>query len=207
MRNGWWKKGIFVLFILAVLGGVFFCANTEEMQKSVAENVLRLHVVANSDSDYDQKVKLQVRNRILKDCGYLFQDCQTSRQSAQVARQQAIKIRKAAEEELRKNGVLQPVSVRVEDWRFPTKEYGAVRLPAGEYTALNVRIGTAQGRNWWCVLYPPLCLTGDAVKADEETLEQLRQTLTAEEYAWVTSADEIQVNVKFKLLELLEQWF
>ena len=206
MKNGWWKSGVVVLLLLGVLGGVFFCARTADEQKSVAEDVLRPHIVANSDSDYDQKVKLEVRNRILKDCGYLFQDCQTSRESAHVAEQQAMKIHKAAEDELRKHGVLQPVSVRVEECRFPTKEYGTVRLPAGSYTALNVRIGTAQGKNWWCVLYPPLCLTGDAVKADEETLKKLRQTLTAEEYALVTETEEIQIHVKFKLLELLGKW-
>lgn len=207
MRNGWWKKGVFVLLMLGVVGGVFFCARTAGMQNAVAEGVLRLHIVANSDSDYDQSVKLKVRNRILADCGYLFQDCRTAEESALVAKRHSREIQKAAEAELRKYGVLQPVSVRVEETRFPTKEYGAVRLPAGAYTALNVRIGTAQGRNWWCVLYPPLCLTGDAVKADEETLKQLRQTLTAEEYALVTQTDEIQVHVKFKLLELLGKWF
>lgn len=207
MRKEQWKRVTYVLLTIGVLGGVFFGAHVERMQKTVAKQVLRLHIVANSDTPYDQNVKIKVRNRILEDCGYLFMNCRTARESAAAAKQNAPQIRKAAEAELWKNGVLQPVTVRVEECRFPTKEYGAVRLPAGVYTALNIRIGTAQGKNWWCVLYPPLCLTGDTVKADEETLKKLRQTLTAEEYALITETEEIQVNVKFKLLEILEHWF
>ncbi|MEE1013014.1 MAG: stage II sporulation protein R [Clostridia bacterium] len=198
---------LFFCLTLTVLAAVFTCAHVQGMQDAISQQVLRLHIVANSDSDFDQGIKLKVRNRILTDCGYLFSHCRTAQESAAVARQNTALLRRTAEDELRRQGVLQPVAVQVGACAFPTKEYGGVRLPAGNYTAVNIRIGTAGGKNWWCVMYPPLCLTGDAVKADADTLALLRQQLTAEEYALVTESQDIQVNVKFKLAEVLGRWF
>lgn len=201
------RQAVAAVLCLWVLLGVVVCADVAKEQEAVAGQVLRLHIVANSDSAYDQEIKLQVRNRVLKDCGYLFQNCKNAEEAASIARLNSGRIRKIAQEELRKNGILQPSSVYVQPRNFPSKEYGGIRLPAGQYTALTIRIGTARGQNWWCVMYPPLCLTGDAVKADEETLKKLQQTLTAQEYALVTETEEIQVNLKFKIAEILGRWF
>lgn len=186
-----------------ILIGVFACLHVQAVQSGVREEVLRLHIVANSDTDCDQGVKLKVRNRILEDCGMLFADCTSQEEAATIARERSGLLCRVAEDALRENGMFYPVSVQVEECRFPTKSYGGVRLPAGKYTAVNLRIGAGMGQNWWCVMYPPLCLTGDAVKADEKTLSKLRQELSAEEYALVTETSSVRVKVKFRIAEWL----
>ncbi len=192
--------------IILLLSTVFAC-HVSNTQSAVAEQVFRLHIIANSDTPQEQALKLQVRDRILADCGHLFLGCNNARDAANVARRNSALLQQTAKQELQRHGVLQPVFVSVETCKFPTKSYGSVRLPAGKYTALNLRIGTGAGQNWWCVMYPPLCLTGDTVLADEETLALLRQRLSAEEYALVTKPDDIHVTMKFKLAELLARWF
>ncbi|MBQ2614927.1 MAG: stage II sporulation protein R [Clostridia bacterium] len=202
-RNRWF----FCVGATLILTGVFACLRVQALQSGVREEVLRLHIVANSDTPCDQAVKIKVRNRILQDCGMLFADCASQEEAASIARERSGLICRVAEKALRENGVFYPVSVRVEECRFPTKSYGGVRLPAGRYTAVNLRIGAGMGQNWWCVMYPPLCLTGDAVKADEQTLAQLRKELSAEEYALVTETSSIQVKVKFRIAEWLGKRF
>lgn len=197
----------FFLGAVMLLFGVIFLTHIEGMQTAVSDQVLRLHIIANSDSPQEQALKLQVRDRILKDCSHLFADCNSAADAAAVARRNSALLQRTAKDELQRHGVLQPVSVWIGPRRFPTKTYGSVRLPAGEYTSLNLRIGTGSGQNWWCVMYPPLCLTETAVTADEETLSILKKELSAEEYALVTETEDIQINVKFKLAEILGRWF
>ncbi len=201
------KNLLFCIGATLILSGVFACLSVQALKTGVREEVLRLHIVANSDTPCDQAVKLKVRNRILQDCGTLFADCTSREEAAKIAREKSGLLCRVAEKALRENGVFYPVSVRVEECQFPTKSYGGVRLPAGRYTAVNLRIGAGAGQNWWCVMYPPLCLTGDTVKADEATLLKLRQELSAEEYALVTETNTIQVKVKFRLAEWLGKRF
>lgn len=197
----------FCLAAIALLFAVIGISHVKGVQTAVAGRVLRLHIIANSDSPKEQALKLQVRDRILTDCSPLFTDCKSAQEAAKVARQNITLLRQTAQKELLRHGVLQPVSVWVGERRFPTKAYGSVRLPAGTYTALNLRIGTGAGQNWWCVMYPPLCLTGSTVSADEDTLKRLRKELSAEEYALVTETKDIHVTMKFKLAELIGTWF
>lgn len=196
----------FGLAAIALLLGVIGFTYINGMQTAVANQVFRLHIIANSDSPEEQALKLQVRDRILTDCSHLFSQCSSAEDAAAVAKRNLLLLQATARDELLRHGVLQPVSVWVGERRFPTKAYGSVRLPAGTYTALNLRIGTGAGQNWWCVMYPPLCLMGDAVSADEDTLAALRKELSAEEYALVTETEDIYINVKFKLAELIGKW-
>lgn len=198
---------VFSLSALLLLFGILFLSHLSCLQTKVADKVFRLHIVAGGDTPNEQSLKLRVRDRLLTDCGHLFDGCQTAEDAVAVAERNLPILKQTAEDELRHHGVLQPVSVWVGERRFPTKSYGTVRLPAGRYSSLNLRIGTGAGQNWWCVMYPPLCLSGSAVCADAETLAALRQTLTAEEYELLTDSSDLCVRFKFKLTELLGSRF
>lgn len=196
-------------FVLSAV--VIFTAGTvghiQGLNCDIADSVLRLHVIANSNSVYDQEIKLKVRDGILKDCGYLFYGCKNPSEAAGIAKRNTDVITASALKTLFENGVVSSVDTRVEQCSFPTKEYGTVRLPSGRYTAVNVKIGAASGRNWWCVMYPPLCLTASGVTADDKTMEVLRSELSEEEYDLITQSDEIKINLKFKLAEIIGRYF
>ena len=198
------KFRILFFFAVGIIGILIFAAVSHH---HIASNVLRLHVIANSDITCDQLLKLQVRDRILKDYGDLFRTCQTAKEAEAVAENYRESILASAQDELLQYGCDTPVSVSVTPCKFPTKSYGGIRLPAGVYTALQVRIGAAEGHNWWCVLYPPLCLSQGSLSADPEALSKLRSHLTENEYNTLCSEDTISVRFQFKLLELLGKYF
>ncbi len=204
------RKTIGLLAVLVsslLLTGVALGSWAEKTQKEIAGGVLRLHVIANSDCAIDQTLKINVRDKILEECGYLFRDVASVRKATQRAESACGKIKVVAERELRRQGFFYPVTVKVEENYFPTKDYGGVRLPAGKYQALQVKIGSYAGQNWWCVLYPPLCLTEGSVKADDKTQDLLRKELSAQEYALITQTENMEIRTKFYLLEIIGKYF
>lgn len=195
---------IFVMVLLSVflVGGV-----VGSRQGNLSGNLLRLHIVGNTDSSSDQELKLLVRDSILTEYKHIFARAQTALDAISYAQSSAVDMQKTAENTLRKHGCFAPVSVRVEETHFPTKNYGSVSLPAGKYAAVNVRIGKAAGENWWCVLYPPLCLTQGTVNADQESLRILKKALSPEEFALLTRPDKVTFRMKFKIMELFGKIF
>ena len=139
---------------------------SDSMQEKVAQNVLRLHVLANSDSDADQELKLKVRDRLLRESRSLFINCETPEESKAVFLREKETLTKAAEEEIRKNGFSYPVTLSLEKTYFPTKYYDGIAFPCGEYEAVRAEIGKAEGQNWWCVMFPPLCFVDGSVSSD-----------------------------------------
>ena len=128
----------------------------------IEDSVLRLHIVANSDSDEDQALKLKVRDEVVERCGFLFENCVSAEQSIKTAADNIGFIKYVAEQVITENGYNYDADCQVTQCSFPTKQYerpgdGVVSLPRGEYNALNIKIGAAKGKNWWCVMYPPLC--------------------------------------------------
>ena len=121
------------------------------------EHTLRLHVLANSDSEQDQQLKLAVRDAVLQQLAPLSSAQDKAQALQQLARRLPV-LRQTAEQVLRQNGCGDAVRVRICDMWFSQRSYGDATLPAGRYTALRVEIGQAAGQNWWCVLYPQLCL-------------------------------------------------
>ncbi|MCI8869812.1 MAG: stage II sporulation protein R [Lawsonibacter sp.] len=168
-------------------------------QQQLAGRVIRLHVIANSDSPQDQALKLAVRDRVLARAEDLY--------PAGASREEALELLAAHLPELAREGQAaveewggaQPVSARLEECWFPTKEYENFSLPAGEYTALRIVIGEGEGQNWWCVAFPPLCLG-----AASQTVEQAAQagSFTPEQAALMTGENGGYV-LKFKSMELL----
>lgn len=144
---------IFISITLAILLSVFPTA--EDMQ--IYDKVIRLHVLANSNSEEDQALKLKVRDGILTTVEALTDSCQTKEEAEAVLRENADIIKAKAEQVLGENGSDASVEILIGQEKYPTREYGSLRLPSGEYCSLRVMLGEAEGKNWWCVLFPPLC--------------------------------------------------
>ncbi len=162
----------------------------------IRNSVLRLHVIANSDSDEDQALKLKVRDAMLKTGAELFSGSADVTSAESIAKDEISKLEKTAESVLRENGCQDEVRIEVGKSRFPTKTYGNVTLPAGKYEAVKVIIGAGEGHNWWCVMFPPMCLPA----AQGET--KLEDVLTTDEIKLVTS--EPKYEIRFKIIEWYE---
>ena len=133
-------------------------ARFQAVCRQVRADTLRLHIVANSDSAQDQALKLRVRDSMLQEVSALFEKVPDQAQAVQTAHRQLPRLQAAAERAVRENGSRQQVRVRLVRMRFPTTHYEGFSLPAGEYDALRIELGKAAGHNWFCVLYPGLCL-------------------------------------------------
>ena len=191
-----------LLMMVGVMGG--FYGRKKIVQEQIAEKVLRFHVLANSNSEEDQKLKLQVRDAI----GGLLQE-----KMAQVENREECekfitewipKIEQTAAAVIEENGYDYSVCARLEETDFPVKTYGAYTFPAGRYEALRVTIGEGAGENWWCVLYPNMCFRGSVYEVvEEDAKEELREVLDPQEYADVFQRGRYQV--RFKLLEILRR--
>ena len=188
---------------LLLLGavGVFLLSGavSVQTQSALAERVVRLHVLANSDSEADQALKLTVRDAVLAETEVLLDGAETREDAAGILETQLPHLRQVAERTLAERGSADPVEVRLETAEFPTKTYDGFALPAGEYLALRVLIGEAAGQNWWCVVFPPLCTAaaaemGETAVAAGMSGEQVR--LITEEEGYV---------LKFKCVELWQQ--
>jgi len=166
---------------------------------AVREEVLRLHILANSDSDADQKLKLRVRDRVLAETGELFSGAESLEKAQSLARDNLQKIEAAAKDEISKSGFNYDVSAGLCRMYFETRHYDGYTLPAGMYDAVRVEIGSAEGKNWWCVMFPPICL-GSAMVKDE-----LEKVLSESGEDVITGTQKYKA--KFFIVELFERWF
>lgn len=174
-------------------------------EREVYDTVVRLHVLANSDSSEDQTLKLQVRDAVLRVSAPLVEDCTTQAQAVDALSSHLEELTSAAREEIRSQGYDYPVTVLLGEESYPTRVYESCAFPAGEYVSLRVCIGAARGENWWCCLFPPLCLSSATSTARNQ--EAFLQTgLTKEQYGIITETDKVKYKVRFKLLEVLEAW-
>ena len=188
-----WEAALLLAFGLTLTAGVWASAS----ESALAEQVLRLHVVANSDSERDQALKLLVRDAVLARASELL-DGVSDRQSAeQVLAPHLDELVRSAEEALAAEGCGDAVTVALADQWFPTKEYDGFSLPAGQYRALRVTIGEGEGRNWWCVVFPPLCL-GTVTEKSVETVAG--ETMSDGQVALITGQDGGYV-LKFRFIE------
>ncbi len=169
---------------LAVLLGIVLAAFLSNVAAfgqecdAVRADVVRLHILANSDSPADQQVKLRVRDRILADVGGVFAGPQTQADAKEAARQNLPAIESAARAALDEAGVDAPVRAELCRMYFTTRQYDDLMLPAGDYDAVRVTIGEGAGHNWWCVMYPPICVSA-AMAEDMPAFEEI-ETLNSE---------------------------
>ena len=169
-------------------------------QRDLADRVVRLHVLANSDSEEDQALKLLVRDAVLERATALLERTESRAEAETLLRESLPELEAIGEETVRANGYSYDVAAELEDTSFPTKDYDGFSLPAGEYLALRILIGAGAGQNWWCVVFPPLCT---AASADvPETA--LAAGLTEDQVSLMTEEDSGYV-LKFKAVEWWEQ--
>jgi len=164
--------------------------------EQVRENVLRLHIIANSDSDADQKVKLAVRDALLSEFSNLFDGASTLEEAGTLAEENIPKLQQIAKSTLEHNGFDYSVKVEVAPSDFGTRVYSdKLTLPAGKYMAVRVLLGDAEGQNWWCVCFPNVCM-GSAAKEVDTVLDSNGQRVVK---------NGQRFKVKFKIVEIYEQ--
>ena len=166
----------------------------------VRESVLRMHVIANSDSDEDQALKLKVRDAVLERGSELFDGTMTADEARERIEPKKDELVEAAREVIVSEGFDYPVTVEVVDEYFATRCYGDLTMPAGKYTAIKVVIGEGEGKNWWCVMFPPLCLPA----AEGENSTDIDAFLDGGEVKVVRSSEKYEP--RFKIVELIEKF-
>lgn len=193
----------FTLFLAVMLIGLL----PVKSEVAIYDNVLRLHVIANSDSEADQALKLKVRDRILSEVSLLVSNAKSfDEANAIISREESLRaLTLAAKETVESEGYDYNVSVSVGKEKYPRKSYEALCFPSGSYTSLRVQIGEAVGQNWWCVLFPRLCLGAATAEENEESF--IEAGFTPEQYKIVTETDEPVYEVRFKILEIIEETF
>ena len=179
----------------AALGCGILYTRQARLQQAISDKVLRFHVLANSDSEADQNLKLAVRDAV----GSFMQEKLTAVENLEecemVVRQSLGEIEEAAAETIAENGYDYDVTAELEHTSFPVKNYGSYTFPAGDYEALRIVIGEGNGHNWWCVLYPNLCfLDKTCAVVSDEGKEDLKGVLTDEEYQLLTDNKELKMK-------------
>ncbi len=179
-------------------------SQTADAKQRLEENVLRLHILANSDSIDDQALKLKVRDRVLAYTAEILPESGESLEAVEATvTEHLAQIEDVAQEIVREEGCDDPVTAELVEMEFEDRTYDTLVMPAGEYDALRITIGEAEGQNWWCVMYPALCVPqASEVKVDKQT----------ESTAFDTSQQDLlehhgRYTVKLKCLEWLERWF
>lgn len=200
------KSRFFALMLTLTLLFSFLMSYAKSTGSNIANAVVRLHVVANSNSDFDQSLKLKVRDKILADASHILGTSNSAADALCTAKYNSGLVQEIAETEIRNSGFDYPVKVSVGEFPFPTKVYGDIALPSGKYNAVRVEIGEAAGENWWCVMYPPLCFT-DGVVATDSMKKQLENDLSPADYNLITQTDSVPVEVRFRIVEIFQNLF
>ena len=208
MHNKTKKRRILLAAVLlttaiALLGTVYLPVHGEE---DVYDAVIRLHVIANSDSEQDQALKMQVRDAVLSVTTTALGGCEDRDMAAVCLNALIPTLTATAEETLRRAGSADPVTVTLSQEEYPTRNYESFCFPSGEYLSLRVMIGEAEGQNFWCVLFPPLCMSAATVEKKEAEEQFIAVGLTKDQYAIITETENAKYKLRFKLLEALQGW-
>ncbi|MBE7064507.1 MAG: stage II sporulation protein R [Ruminococcaceae bacterium] len=217
------KRVVLTLLVSAVgivtAGGVY----SEKVFDDISSNVVRLHVIANSNSEYDQQLKLKVRDAVVEYSGEALKNCESQQDVLLLLERDMENIKSVAEDCLKREGSGYEARVSVGKCEFPAKSYGKYCFPDGEYQALRIEIGGAEGRNWWCVLFPPLCyISENAVSVSSDAEQRMRENLSEEAFDTVNGEmkndmneneiseksginNGIKVSYKFKIVEFFKK--
>ena len=188
-----------VLFALAVTAA-WTAADAHGLQRELAGKLIRLHVVANSDSGADQTLKLQVRDAVLEQAEMLLAGCGDAAEAEMRLEESLLELEQAAEGVVRAQGYAYPVCASLGWEGYPTRAYDTFTLPAGRYLSLRVTIGAGEGKNWWCVAFPPLCMSATT---EDFTGRAEAAGLTEEELGLITGESR-GCAVRFKIIEWVE---
>lgn len=190
------SKKLFVFLPLLLIFTLLFgsLSYTNDASNDISTKVLRMHVLANSNSINDQRLKIAVKNNILKSTQKLFTDCDNLEESIEIAQSNTELIKASAQEMIKKYNKNYDVKVYVDNEFFDVREYKDFTLPSGNYNTVKVVIGEGKGKNWWCVMYPAVCISACSDDFDK--------ALTKEEKKLITSKKYIP---KFKILEIINK--
>ncbi|MBR7081706.1 MAG: stage II sporulation protein R [Oscillospiraceae bacterium] len=194
-----WELSLITALVVTML----FCCVTQGSQAELSEKLVRLHVVANSDSDEDQALKLKVRDAVLSEVEPIIMGASDREGAVSLLAENMDAVARAAGEAVLENGKNYRVKATIAQENFPTRRYDTFSLPAGSYTSLRVVIGGGEGRNWWCVAFPPLCKSAAVEDKSEE------YGLTEGEVDLITG-ETGEYKLSFKTLEILQairEWF
>lgn len=205
-----------MLFLILVLGSVLGISYMKAgaSQKTISDKIIRFHVIANSDTTEDQTLKLKVRDEILNYISPKLKDSKDIDESRKILDENNEVMKEIARKVIKENGYEYEVITMLSHENFPVKSYGNVTLPQGNYEAYRIIIGSGEGHNWWCVMFPPLCFT-DITKGEvayKETEKEMKQVLTSEEYKLVNNLDtntidDEKIVMRFKCAEIAENLY
>ena len=202
------KIKIFLILCLLLCLYIFICAFSyvSATSNNLYNSVFRLHVIANSNSEEDQNLKYVVRDNLINYMNEKSSEFSTKEDVVKYAKSHIDEFKQIAEETISKQGFNYPVTVEIGNFEFPKKSYGDISFPSGNYDALRVKIGESSGKNWWCVMFPPLCFVDTTTGIVPDTSkESLKENLSEENYKIVTESDNSDISFKFKIIELFEK--
>lgn len=192
--------GLVVCVVIAV--HMFNGYKQTSIQKGIAEKIIRFHVIANSDSEVDQRIKLQVKEQVVTAMEPMLAEADSVEEVRSIIEEHMEEIEQIAQAALIQQGSTAVASAELTNCYFPVKTYGEYTFPDGEYEALRIVIGKGEGKNWWCVMYPRLCFVDSLYSVvPEQSKKELKKQLSDDEYEAILKGEK-KVKVKWKILEI-----
>lgn len=193
----------FLAFIFIVSSHLLSYANS--IHTNLYDNVIRLHIIANSDSKTDQQIKFIVRDRVLEYVHTLLPNSASLKDCKNIILENLDAINQVALQTVQELGYSYTVTSSFGESFFPLKKYGDVSLPSGNYQAIRIVLGEGDGKNWWCVMYPPLCFVDmENGIVPEESKKQLQASLSPDSYEIITSDSDVEI--RFKIVDFFNQF-
>lgn len=199
------KKEKWVVWLTCCLGIILVFMGADKrkehiLQQGIAEEIIRFHVLADSDSEEDQQLKLKVKDQVVAYMQEKLAEAENKEQAREIIQANLTEIESLAEETLWREGAYNSVKAYLTQKEFPVKSYGEFSFPEGVYETLQVEIGSAEGKNWWCVMFPSLCMIDESYTVvPDNAKEKLQENLTKEEYESLLEEDKVEY--KWKIAE------
>ena len=198
------KKIVIFTFLFFIYFFICACNYTNAVTKDISDNIFRLHIIANSNTADDQNLKYKVRDSVLNYMNSIVGNSSTKDEIIKTLESHLQDFKEVAQNTIYENGYTYNVTIEVGNYKFPTKTYGDISFPAGFYDALKIKIGSAQGHNWWCVMFPPLCFIDiSSGVVPDESKELLESQLSEDEYNLISENSD-KSKIKFKIVEVLQ---
>lgn len=204
---------ILILTILIFLYIVLLSFNySQAISYNLSDSVFRLHIIANSDSSADQELKLKVRDKIIEYMNTLTSSSSDKKDAISMVNNHLDSFKEIALNTIKENGYNYDVNIEIGNFHFPTKSYGDISFPAGNYDALKIEIGDAIGQNWWCVLFPPLCFVNSSTGVvPDDSKNTLKENINSESYEIISEGNNSNDNtsdikIKFKIIEFFNNF-
>ncbi len=210
------KKKLNFIFILTILVFIYIALLSFNYSKAISSNlsdsVFRLHIIANSDSSADQELKLKVRDKIIEYMNTLTSNSSDKKDVISMVNNHLDSFKEIALNTIKENGYNYDVNIEIGNFHFPTKSYGDISFPAGNYDALKIEIDDAIGQNWWCVLFPPLCFVNSSTGVvPDDSKNTLKENINSESYEIISEGNNSNDNtsdikIKFKIIEFFNNF-